>query len=79
VPFDVEEGETGVPEEQVRLDEVLVEIGDRLFYTYDFGDDWQHSIRLEAILVPRGFRTASGLYRRAAAGTRRGLRRCLRL
>ncbi|HEX8936545.1 MAG TPA: plasmid pRiA4b ORF-3 family protein [Pseudonocardiaceae bacterium] len=50
MPFDVEEGETGVPEEQVRLDEVLVEIGDRLFYTYDFGDDWQHSIRLEAIV-----------------------------
>ncbi|MGH4002096.1 MAG: plasmid pRiA4b ORF-3 family protein, partial [Pseudonocardiaceae bacterium] len=48
-PFEVEEGETGVPEEQVRLDEVLVEIGDKLLYTYDFGDDWQHTIRLEAI------------------------------
>lgn len=49
-PFDVEEGETGVPEDQVRLDEVLVEVGDKLFYTYDFGDDWQHLIRLEAIV-----------------------------
>jgi hypothetical protein len=57
-PFDVEEGETGVPEDQVRLDEVLVEIGEKLFYTYDFGDDWQHTIRLEAVVchedsVPR--------------------------
>jgi hypothetical protein len=37
-PFDVQEGETGVPEDQVRWDEVLVEVGDELFYTYDFGD-----------------------------------------
>lgn len=49
-PFEVDEGETGVPEDQVRLDEVLVEIGDKLFYTYDFGDDWQHNIRLEAVM-----------------------------
>ncbi len=49
-PFDVEEGETGVPEDQVRLDEVLVEIGDKLFYSYDFGDDWQHTIKLEAVV-----------------------------
>ncbi|MGH3588437.1 MAG: plasmid pRiA4b ORF-3 family protein, partial [Pseudonocardia sp.] len=49
-PFDVAEGETGIAEDQVRLDEVLVEIGDKLFYTYDFGDDWQHTIMLEAIV-----------------------------
>lgn len=48
-PFDVAEGETGIPEDQVRVDEVLAEIGDKLFYTYDFGDDWQHTIRLEAV------------------------------
>lgn len=62
-PFDVKEGETGVPEDQVRLDEVLVEIGDKLFYTYDFGDDWQHTIRLEAVVrredsAPRAICTA---------------------
>jgi hypothetical protein len=62
-PFEVEEGKTGVPEDQVRLDEVLVEVGDKLFYTYDFGDDWQHSIRLEAVTyhkdsVPRAVCTA---------------------
>ena len=29
--YEVHEGETGIPEEQVRLDEVLVEVGDRLW------------------------------------------------
>jgi hypothetical protein len=50
-PFQVEEGDPGVPEEDVRLDEVLTEPGDKLFYEYDFGDGWQHTIRLEAILI----------------------------
>ncbi|MPZ25893.1 MAG: plasmid pRiA4b ORF-3 family protein [Micromonosporaceae bacterium] len=50
-PFDVEEGETeGVPEEQVRLDEVLVDAGDKLFYDYDFGDGWELVLRLEAVM-----------------------------
>jgi Plasmid pRiA4b ORF-3-like protein len=48
-PFQVDEGETGIPEEQVRLDEVLADAGDKLYYTYDFGDDWQHVIKLEAV------------------------------
>ncbi|WP_170134319.1 plasmid pRiA4b ORF-3 family protein [Murinocardiopsis flavida] len=49
-PFEAAEGETGIPEEQVRLDEVLAEAGDRLFYLYDFGDDWEHLITLQAVL-----------------------------
>lgn len=49
-PFQVGEGDAGVPEEDVRLDEVLTEPGDKLFYDYDFGDGWQHTIKLEAIL-----------------------------
>jgi hypothetical protein len=60
-PFSVDEGDEGVPEEQVRLDEVLVEVGDKLFYNYDFGDDWQHVLRLEAVLAreaPRAVCTA---------------------
>ena len=50
-PFSVDEGDEGVPEDQVRLDEVLVDVGDKLFYNYDFGDDWQHVIRLEVVLA----------------------------
>lgn len=49
-PFEVDGGEVGVPEHEVRLDEVLVEAGDTLFYNYDFGDDWQHVITLEAVM-----------------------------
>jgi hypothetical protein len=45
-PFQVEDGETGIPEEDVRLDEVLADVGDKLFYDYDFGDDWGHTIKL---------------------------------
>jgi pRiA4b ORF-3-like protein len=52
-PYDAGEGEDGVPEEKVRLDEVLSDTGDALFYEYDFGDGWEHKMRLEAVL-PRG-------------------------
>jgi Plasmid pRiA4b ORF-3-like protein len=52
-PFDVDEGEDGVPEDKVRLDEVLCDVGDVLFYEYDYGDGWSHLLRLEAAL-PRG-------------------------
>jgi hypothetical protein len=49
-PIDLEEGEVGIPEHGVRLDEVLVDVGDKLLYVYDFGDDWHHTVRLEAVL-----------------------------
>jgi hypothetical protein len=50
-PFDLEEGEDeGVPEDRVRLDEVLVDVGDSLHYVYDYGDDWEHRIKLEGVL-----------------------------
>ncbi|MFL1431959.1 MULTISPECIES: plasmid pRiA4b ORF-3 family protein [unclassified Nocardiopsis] len=49
-PFEAREGRPGVPEEQVRLDEVLAEVGDELFYLYDFGDDWEHLLTLQAVL-----------------------------
>ena len=39
----------GVDETSVGLDEVLVEPGDQLFHNYDFGDDWAHTLRLEAV------------------------------
>jgi hypothetical protein len=48
-PFQVDEGDIGIPEEQVRLDEVLADPGDKLYYDYDFGDGWQHVIKLETV------------------------------
>lgn len=46
---DLEEGEDGVPEAEVRLDELLQDVGDTLRYTYDFGDGWDHVLRVEAV------------------------------
>ena len=36
-------------DKKARLSEVLAVPGDRLRYTYDFGDDWEHDIVLEEI------------------------------
>lgn len=47
--MDVAEGELGTHERAARLDQVFREVGDALRYTYDFGDDWHHQVRLEAV------------------------------
>lgn len=51
-PFDVAEGEPGTPSSHVRIDEILHDVGDRLWYTYDFGDGWDHVVKLETV-TPR--------------------------
>lgn len=48
--FDMSEGEDGVLEDDVRLDQVVAAKGDKLWYEYDFGDGWQHVMRVEAVL-----------------------------
>src|SRR5699024_819975 len=46
-----EEGEwEGTAEEEVRLDETLQEVGDRLHYIYDYGDNWNLTLTLAAVL-----------------------------
>lgn len=47
--FDEEEGDEGINERDVRLDQVLVDVGDRVHYEYDFGDGWEHTLRLEKV------------------------------
>lgn len=36
-------------EDAVEVDQLLRRPGDRLFYTYDFGDGWDHSITVESV------------------------------
>jgi hypothetical protein len=43
-------GPPTVNETKVRLCEVLRKAGDKLVYTYDFGDTWEHQIILEKAL-----------------------------
>lgn len=48
--FDLDEGDDGVLEDDVRLDQLLARVGDELWYEYDFGDGWSHKLVVEAIL-----------------------------
>lgn len=48
--FDLDEGDEGMLEGDVRLDQILSAEGDRLWYDYDFGDDWKHLLRVEKVL-----------------------------
>lgn len=48
--IEVEEGEDGVPEDGIRLDQLLADKGDKLWYEYDFGDGWEHVLTVEEVL-----------------------------
>jgi hypothetical protein len=51
--FGVPDPELGFTDERhVTLGELIGGVGDRLRYAYDFGDDWQHEIVVEALLDP---------------------------
>ena len=41
---------TGIPAAETRLDETLSATGDVLHYLYDYGDNWELTIRLEQVL-----------------------------
>jgi len=48
--FDVEEGDDGTLEDAVRLDQLVADEGDELWYEYDFGDGWDHRLVVEQVL-----------------------------
>lgn len=48
--FDLEEGEDGTLEDDVRLDQLVTAKGDEIWYEYDFGDGWDHQLVVEAVL-----------------------------
>jgi hypothetical protein len=49
--FGVPDPELGFADERhVSLGQLIGGVGDRLRYTYDFGDDWQHEIVVEDLL-----------------------------
>ncbi|MGK0720760.1 plasmid pRiA4b ORF-3 family protein [Leucobacter sp. W1478] len=48
--FDLDEGDDGILEDDVRLDQVVAAQGDKLWYDYDFGDGWEHILRVEQVL-----------------------------
>jgi hypothetical protein len=53
-PYDMDnkewEDDDGLPAAGTRLDETLCEPGDTLHYLYDYGDNWELTLRLEEIL-----------------------------
>lgn len=44
------EDDDGIPAAETRLDETLGEPGDVLHYLYDYGDNWELTLRLEEVL-----------------------------
>jgi hypothetical protein len=55
--FETQLGEFGIPDPELghrsaaakKLREVAPQTGDRVRYTYDFGDDWEHDILVESV------------------------------
>ena len=67
-PDDAFNERTVSDERLVPLNRILKRVGETFSYNYDFGDDWQHDILLEAILLPE----PEAFYPRCIAGERNG-------
>ena len=48
--FDLDEGDEGTLEDDVRLDQLVADKGAELWYEYDFGDGWDHKLTVEEVL-----------------------------
>lgn len=48
--LDLDEGDDGLLEDDIRLDQLLAKKGDELWYEYDFGDGWDHKLLVEDLL-----------------------------
>ncbi len=74
--FETGRGQFGMPDSslgissdaRVTLDRVVAQAGDKISYTYDFGDDWQHVIKVEQVLPPE----PGVAYPRCTGGRRAG-------
>lgn len=49
-PVDGERDADVADERRVTLGDLVGQVGDRIAYTYDFGDDWRHEIAVEKVL-----------------------------
>ena len=73
-----------IRETGVRLATVLPEPGAEILYVYDFGDYWQHGVRLEAVFPAESgikypeFSMARGAARRKTAADRAAMLICLK-
>ena len=72
-PFALAEGDEGVLESELRLDQLLAAPGDILHYTYDFGDGWDHTLTLDLVesVEAEGVEAADGVVR-CLDGARKG-------
>ena len=61
-------------ERRTRLDKVA-KVGSSFRYTYDFGDYWEHQIKVEKVLEAVGRHARAGVHRRSPRLSTRGLRR----
>ncbi len=61
-------GEKSINEKKAYLYDVLGEAGDKAEYTYDFGDNWEHTVAVEKVLAPE----PGVIYPICTAGKRNG-------